>query len=157
MERKMTAEADSRPLVVLDPRGGSTDAQDAAVRAAGSLVVFFARRAGCALLLPGDRRAVVIDPDLLGWPAAHVRLALVGDDKGPAVATAQHRRGLVVYVAARSLDRAPRGIGRTPGGLLLVTPGEVAGRRPIIEVAGCRGYLGARSGSAAALEAVGAS
>src|SRR4051794_12239832 len=60
MERKMIAEADSRPLVVLDPRGGDQAALDAAVRAAGSLVVHFARRTGCALLLPGDRRPTVV-------------------------------------------------------------------------------------------------
>jgi hypothetical protein len=62
----------------------------------------------------------------------------------------------VVFVAARVVDRAPRALGRTPGGLLLVMPGELAGRRPILEVAGCRGYLGARTGSAAAVQAVGA-
>src|SRR4051812_8310864 len=51
MERKLISEADSRPLVVLDPRTGvadgqGTDALDAAVRAAGSLAVHFARRQG---------------------------------------------------------------------------------------------------------------
>src|SRR5215217_8224149 len=47
MERKLISEADSRPLVVLDPRApASQDALDAAVRAAGSLVVHFARRTG---------------------------------------------------------------------------------------------------------------
>src|SRR4029078_12472989 len=58
MERKLISEADSRPLVVLDPRTpASQDALDAAVRAAASLCVHFARRSGCSLLLPGDRRA----------------------------------------------------------------------------------------------------
>jgi hypothetical protein len=156
MERKMIAEADSRPLVVLDPRGGEQDALDAAVRAAASLVVHFARRTGCALLLPGDRRPTVVGSDLSGWATAHVRLALLEGEGGPALSAAQNRRGLILFVAARALDRPPRGLGRTPGGLLLVVPGEVPGRRPVIEVAGCSGYIGARTGSAAAIEAVSA-
>jgi uncharacterized protein (DUF58 family) len=158
MERRLIAEADSRPLVILDPRGGADgDAVDAAVRAAGSLTVHFARRTGCALLLPGDRRATVVDPDLGAWPAVHVRLALLEDGHGPSLVAAQNRRGLIVYVAARAIDRPPRGLGRTPGGLFLVVPAELPGRRPVLEVAGCRGYIGARTGSAAAFGAVAAS
>src|SRR5215204_2012280 len=79
MERKLISESDSRPLVVLDPRAPATpDALDNAVRAAASLCVHFAKRSGgCSLLLPGDRRAHVVEKDLLAWPAAHVRLALI--------------------------------------------------------------------------------
>ena len=40
------------------------------------------------------------------------------------------------------------------GGLLIVVPGASGERRAVLEVAGCRGYLGARVGSGAALEAV---
>ena len=70
MERKLISEADSRPLVVLDPRApASQDALDAACARPASLAVHFARKTGCALLLPGDRRAVTIEPDLLAWPA----------------------------------------------------------------------------------------
>ena len=128
MERKLISEADSRPLVVLDPRApASPDALDAAVRAAASLTVHFAKRTGCGLLLPGDRRAVTIDPDLLAWPQAHVRLALMEEHVGPALSAAQNRRGLVVYVAARVVDRPPRGLGRTPGGCLMVLPGRDRG------------------------------
>ena len=156
MERKLISEADSRPLVVLDPRTpASPDALDAAVRAAASLTVHFARRSGCGLLLPGDRRAVTIDPDLLAWPQAHVRLALIQDVTGPALAAAQNRRGLVVFVAARVLDRPPRGLGRTPGGCLIVVPGAIAGRRSVLEVAGCQGFVAGRTGSAAVMAAVG--
>lgn len=155
MERKLIAEADSRPLVVLDPRGArSRDDLDAAVRAAGSLTVHFARRSGCALLLPGDRRAVTIEPDLGAWPAAHVRLALLGDTAGPALTAAQNRRGLIVFVSARRVDRPPRGLGRTPGGQVLVVPGDLGGRRAVLTVAGCTGYLGARAGSGPALQAL---
>ena len=158
MERKLISESDSRPIVVLDPRApASRDALDAAVRATGSLLLHFARRTGCALLLPGDRRAVYIEQDLLAWPQAHVRLALLDDSTGPALTAAQNRRGLVIFVSARPVDRPPRGLGRTPGGCLLVCPGELPGRRAVLEVAGCQGYVGGRSGGAAAMAAVGGS
>jgi len=156
MERKLISEADSRPLVVLDPRApASRDALDSAVRAAASLTVHFARKTGCGLVLPGDRRAVTIDPDLLAWPQAHVRLALMEETTGPALAAAQNRRGLVVFVAARVVDRPPRGLGRTPGGRLIVVPGAIAGRNAVLEVAGCQGFVAGRTGSAAVMAAVG--
>ncbi|MEA2291079.1 MAG: hypothetical protein QOF17_99 [Solirubrobacteraceae bacterium] len=156
MERKLISESDSRPLVLLDPRGAtSPEALDAAVRAAGSLAVHFARRQGAALLLPGDRRATVIEKDLLAWPQAHVRLALVDDRAGPSLVAAQNRRGLVVLVAARAIDRPPRALGRTPGGCLLVVPAALPGRRAVLEVAGCHGYLATRTGAAAVLAAAG--
>src|SRR4051794_15750984 len=155
MERKLVSEADSRPLVVLDPRAPQTpEALDAAVRATGSLCVHFAGRTGCALLLPGDRRATIVEADLQAFPAAHARLALMDDRMGPALVAAQNRRGLVVFVSARIVDRVPRGLGRTPGGCLLVIPGEIAQRRGVLEVAGCHGYVGARTGSGAAMAAV---
>ena len=149
MERKLISEADSRPLVVIDPRAPSSpDALDAAVRAAGSLAVHFARKTGCSLLMPGDRRASVIEHDLLAWPALHVRLALLDDHTGPSLAAAQNRRGLVIYVAARPVDRAPRGLGRTPGGCLVVVPGTMGTRRALLEVAGCYGYVSGRQSGA---------
>ena len=54
MERKLISEADSRPLVVLDPRAPeSPEALDAAVRAAASLTVHFAKRGGCGAAAAG--------------------------------------------------------------------------------------------------------
>jgi hypothetical protein len=67
---------------------------------------------------------------------------------------AQNRRGLVVLVAARLIDRPPRGLGRTPGGCVLVVPGALPNRRAAFEVAGCQGFLATRTGAAAAMEAV---
>ncbi len=59
----MRADADTRPLVVLDLRGTRVEADvDAAVRAAGSLCVHLADRGGVALLLPGDRRPLRLEP-----------------------------------------------------------------------------------------------
>ena len=57
-ERFLAAASESRPVVVLDPRGAAGDeALDAAVRAAASLARALAEAGGCAVLLPGDRRA----------------------------------------------------------------------------------------------------
>jgi hypothetical protein len=83
-----------------------------------------------------------------------VRLALVDERTGPSLVAAQNRRGLVVYVAARAVDRPPRGLGRTPGGCLIVLPAALPNRRAVLEVAGCRGYLSGRIGGRAALAAV---
>jgi uncharacterized protein (DUF58 family) len=155
VERRMTSEAQSRPLVVLDPREPARiEDLDAAVRAAASLTVHFARATGCALLLPGERRAMSIERDLASWPAAHVRLALLAEEAPPVLHAAQSRRGLLVYVSARVLDRPPRSLGRMPGGCLLVVPGQLDGRRAVLEVAGCHGYLAQRTGAATALAAV---
>ena len=86
MERKLISEADSRPLVVLDPRAPpSPEALDAAVRAAALAAPCTSpQRSGCALLLPGDRRAHVdrARPARPGRPA-HVRLALVDEHDRP--------------------------------------------------------------------------
>jgi uncharacterized protein (DUF58 family) len=157
MERKLISEADSRPLVVLDPRAPATPEDlDAAVRATASLAVHFARASGCSLLLPGDRRAQAIEADLGSWPSAHVRLAVLDEQIGPSLAAAQNRRGLVVLVSARVIDRAPRGLGRTPGGCLIVVPGEIPGRRGVLEVAGCHGFPATRGAAPAVQAAVAA-
>ena len=78
MERRLLADSDSQPLVVVDSTEPADEAAlDKAVRAAASLCVHLARKGGCSVLLPGDRRAVDLGADLAGWPALHARLALV--------------------------------------------------------------------------------
>ena len=77
IERRLRADGDTRPLVVLDARGGVPARLDAAVRAAASLALELARDGGCGLLLPGEQRATTIDRELITWPAAYARLALV--------------------------------------------------------------------------------
>lgn len=149
MERRLRAELDGRPLVVLDTRGpAETEAVDAAVRAAASLCLHLARAGGCALLLPGERRPITVDPDLAAWPATHVRLALVEGGRAPTFAGT--RSGPVLYVAARlpgsTAGTIPRALRETAGPRLLVVPTAAAGgsrlaaSEPSIEVAGCRGY-----------------
>ena len=144
-ERRLLADADARPLVVLDPRtAGAAEGEaalDAAVRAAASLVVALAEHGGCSLLLPGDRRPAVIEPGLNAWPRAHVRLALVADDgAAPSLAGIAGRAGPIVYVAARPVARTPRALQGGGGQRVLVVPGHQGGRRGLFTVAGCTGY-----------------
>jgi uncharacterized protein (DUF58 family) len=151
LERRLRADADSRPLVVLDARCSYATARsetlDAAIRAAASLTLELARRGGCGLLLPTDRRATEIDPELRAWAVAHSRLALLeGGPLCPVPALSQGARlGRVFYVAAELPRRLPHALLQTgPLAAVLVFPkqtransrGELA-----FEVAGCRGYL----------------
>jgi uncharacterized protein (DUF58 family) len=150
MERRLRADGDTRPLVVLDPRRPAREEDlDAAVRAAASLCVHLARAGGCALLLPGDRRPTLIESTLIGWSHLHVRLALVDDRSGPNVAGLSARRGPLLYVTAHATSRAPRALAHAVGGgRYLVVPGgegangagQRSGRRTVFTVAGCTGY-----------------
>jgi len=152
LERRLRAEADTRPLVVLDARSPAAEEDlDAAVRAAASLVLALARSGGCGLLLPGDRRPTTLEADLRGWPGAHARLALVEETSAPpAISGARNRLGAVFYVSGQRLDRLPvaaDGVAR--GSALLVLPASLEpptgpGGRPIgprLAVAGCYGYV----------------
>ena len=155
MERKLISEADSRPLVVIDPRApASPDALDAAVRAAGSLAVHFARRTGCSLLLPGDRRAAIIEHDLLGLAGAACAARAARRprrpvaDRGPEPPRARRLRR---RAAGRSRPaRARPHAGRLPRG----RPGALGNRRAMLEVAGCYGYVSGRQSGAAAVAAL---
>lgn len=162
VERRLRAESEDRPLVVLDARapGGEAGevALDAAVRAAASLARALAAAGGCDLLLPGERRPVTLDPGLGGWAAAHARLALVGRSARPPLLRGPLRRGAVVYVASSGIDRLPpEAAALARGPALLVVPGGLPGRPAALAVAGCRGYVaverrrsGARSREAVA-------
>jgi uncharacterized protein (DUF58 family) len=140
MERRLVAEADARPLVVLDPsEAPSTDALDNAVRATASLVVHLAHRArGCSLLLPGQRRPIDLDGELRGWPALHAHLALLEAAEGAPRSRRLERSGAVFWVSAGG-SSLPPGVKRG-GGSYFVTPVPVSGRVPAFTVAGCSGY-----------------
>jgi uncharacterized protein (DUF58 family) len=152
VERRLLPEADSRPLVVLDPRSPADEAAlDAAVRATASLAVHLAKRGGCALLLPGDRRAAPLDAELHGWTALHVRLALLEGQGTPAFSALSGRRGPVLLVVARVPERAPRALASSPSAhRVLVVPGAMAGRRATFSVGGCTGYELSRATAGAA-------
>jgi uncharacterized protein (DUF58 family) len=145
LERRLRAESDSRPLVVLDARGAARPEDlDAAVRAAASITYALSRGEGCSLLLPGERRPTALDGGPGSWTAAHARLALV--DGGPAAAApflagAGVRQGPTFYVAARRLTRMPAAAdGVARAARVLVVPGSLPGRTARFEVAGCSGY-----------------
>jgi hypothetical protein len=153
LERRLRADGDTRPLVVLDPRGtGPEEHLDAAVRAAASLTLELARRGGCKLLLPGERRAVTVEADLVSWPGVHARLALVeggAATRGPLL-SAGASLGPVFYVAAQLLERLPVALAGAGGGAsVIVLPAALADELPVapsFEVSGCRGHvIGARS------------
>jgi uncharacterized protein (DUF58 family) len=145
IERRLRAEGDTRPLVVLDARGsGPVERLDAAIRAAASLTLALARAGGCELLLPGERRPTAIDADLIAWASAHARRALLDGGPGtraPALGSAQARLGAVFYVAAQPLERMPSAVyGIARGTRVLVVP-EADRPGASFEVAGCHGYL----------------
>jgi len=160
LERRLQADGDTRPLVVLDARGsGPRELLDAAVRAAASLTLAFARSGGCGLLLPGEQRATSIDRELVSWPAAYARLALVKGGSGaraPAIGPRGGRLGPMIYVAPGSPERLAALTAEGNQGLVvLVVPVEslVGGRPPgvrgsmraTLDVSGCRGFaVGAR-------------
>ena len=138
MERRLLADSDARPLVVLDPtHPRDPEALDMAVRAAASLCVHLAKRGGCALFLPGDRRAAELEHDLGAWPALHARLALIDPRAGAPSARLDTRRGAVFWVTGGARGRLPRTLERLPAERYLVAPGEGAGAT--FTVAGCSG------------------
>ena len=148
LERRLTSDADSAPLVVLDSaRPPSEQALDQAVRAAASLCLHLAKSGGCALLLPGERRPAALGSDLAAWPTLHARLALVEATSRPPVPARARRAGAVIWVSASGLSPRdlPRGAG---GGSWLVTAHPRQGARAQFTVAGCAGY---RLGRGAAL------
>ena len=103
MERRLVADGDHRPLVVVDPQEPSgTEGLDQAMRAAASLCVHLARRGGCALVLPGDRRPVPIDAELYGFPDLHARLAVLGPDDGAPPVGCLAGADTVLWISAAS-------------------------------------------------------
>lgn len=161
IERRLQADGDARPLVVLDARTpgatgrGGLELLDAAVRAASSLVLEFAVGGGCGLLLPGEQRPTMIDRELITWPAAYARLALVEGGSGaraPILSSMRGRGGAMVYVAASVVERLGAILAAPGGGpTVLVVPeadlvgghprGVRTGSRPTLSVSGCQGFL----------------
>jgi uncharacterized protein (DUF58 family) len=148
LERRLRADTDSRPLVVVDARGsGPPEHLDAAVRAAASLVLELGKRVGCGLLLPGEHRPLEVEPDLAAWPIAHARLALVeggAATRAPGLAPGA-RSSQVVYVAATPQSRLPVGlVGAGVRAAVVVVPKPLASQPAhdaTFEVAGCIGFV----------------
>lgn len=148
MERRLLADSDSLPLVVVDPTHPTDEAAlDKAVRAAASLCVHLARRGGCSVLLPGDRRAVDVGQDFGSWPALHARLALIEPNAGAPRARLEARSGAIFWVAAS--PGRPRGLDRVKADRYLVSPSNAPGAGAFT-VAGCVGVALGRSSRRAA-------
>ncbi len=141
LERRLVAELDSAPLIVLDPSApASEEALDAAVRAAASLCVWLGHDSGCSILLPGDRRPIEVGHDMGAWPAVHMRLALVEEGPPPAGSTLGPRGGAVIWVTGADLRSTPRALERLPAGSrYVVSPTPLPGIHAAFEVAGCTG------------------
>jgi uncharacterized protein (DUF58 family) len=148
LERRLRADTESRPLVVVDARcDGAPEHLDAAVRAAASLVLELGTRTGCGLLLPGEFRPLEIEQDLIAWPIAHARLALVEggpETRAPGLAPGA-RSAQVLYVAATPHARLPAGLaGAGVRVAILVVPKALATQprhEASFEVAGCLGFV----------------
>jgi uncharacterized protein (DUF58 family) len=148
LERRLRADTETRPLVVVDARcAGPSEHLDAAVRAAASLVLELGTHTGCGLLLPGEYRPIEIEPDLTAWPVAHARLALVEGGPGtraPGLAPGA-RSAQVLYVAATQHARLPAGLaGAGVRAAILVVPIGLATHprhEASFEVAGCLGFV----------------
>jgi uncharacterized protein (DUF58 family) len=137
MERGVNAEVEEPSVVVLDAsHPASEESLDQALRAVASLCVHLARRGGCRLLLPGDRRATSIAADLRGWPAQHARLALVRPGGGPGQLGRRLAGGTILYVTAASVG-APAIRGRC----YRIGPHALAGVGVAFTVAGCSAQL----------------
>jgi len=129
LERKLVADHEQLPLLVLDnrcDRGPDGDAAlDAAVRTTASLTLAMARSGGCNLLLPGTRHPSPVTGDLVGWASLHARMALVkGADPDSATPMPRTRKGGLIRVAAQHPASRPASRGRE----LLVVP-EPSGPR----------------------------
>ena len=153
VERRLVADSDTRPLVVLDTRRPpDEDSLDMAVRAAASLVTHLARGGGCALLMPGDRRPAEVDAELRAWPPLHVKLALVDADPRPPSAGRVERTGSLFWVAAA--PGVPAGLQRlaAAGERWVVSPsGDAPPPAGGFSVAGCTGRrLGSKTASSRA-------
>jgi uncharacterized protein (DUF58 family) len=137
IERQLVAGGEPRPLIVFDPRGGPDPThRERAMRAAASLCVELGRSGGCDLLLPGERRPLIIDPALRAWPEAHVRIAVSDPSAGPPLLPALRGSAVLWVTAGRAL---PPSVRRLRAGSFLITPSG-SRRAAAFRVAGCFGY-----------------
>ena len=149
MDRRLLPDSGSRPVLVLDasaPEG--EDALDRAVRAAASLCVALAAAGGCLVLLPGDRRATFVGPELRAWPALHARLALVGSAAAPPKLRPRDRSVALFWVTAG--HEVPAGLARFAAECYVVSTERSDEPAPAFSVAGCHGRRLGRAAARAA-------
>jgi hypothetical protein len=97
----------------------------------------------------------MIDRELMAWPAAYARLAVVeggSDSRAPVLGSMSARGGAMVYVAASPVERLGAVLSAPGGGpTVLVVPeadlvsghprGVRSAARPTLTVSGCEGFL----------------
>jgi uncharacterized protein (DUF58 family) len=145
IERRLVAGADAAPLVVLDAsEPASGEALDAAVRAAASLCFSLAQAGGCAALLPGDRRATELDPDLRTWAQVHARLALAEPGGRPPAIGRAARAGVLFWVTAAARPALPPSLRAGVAARYVVAPAGARFARGsggvAFTVSGCEGH-----------------
>jgi uncharacterized protein (DUF58 family) len=101
MQRELTpSPTDLAPIVVVDTHGVvDREAVDWVARTAAAVVKRWASRAGCRVLLPGDRLPSYISADLRGWRELHRRLALLEAGARPSL-PGRHDARRVVSIRA---------------------------------------------------------
>ena len=141
LERRLVAELDSAPLIVLDASSpADEESLDKAVRAAGSLSLWLARKGAarcCSRASAGRSRS-----GTTSGPGRRCTCAWRWWRLGapPAAAALGPRAGAVLWVTGADLRAAPRALERLPAGArYVVAPSPPAGVRAAFEVAGCSG------------------
>jgi uncharacterized protein (DUF58 family) len=138
MERRFVADPRARPLIVVDSHDPVGDLElDSAMRAAASLAYHLARNGGCGVLLPGDRRPLMLRADLRSFAEVHARLALLEPASASPVISRRPAAGPVVWVtASRAIPALPTRLG---AGWIVAPHALAAGAPAEFRVGGCIG------------------
>ena len=144
MERRLRADGDTRPLVVLDLR--APESREAARRGGAGDRVAGRRTSPARRLRAAAPRRPAADAGSTrrspGWPALHVRLALLETGAVPNLLRPRRaaRAGPLRRRARRSRARRARWPTRPAARGCSSCPGTLPGRAPVLTVAGCHGY-----------------
>ena len=146
LERRLRADRDTRPLVLLDARGRARGPArrrrprrriaDARAGSAGRLPAAAPGRAACAWRSSRTWRAGPRHMPGWHWSRAARR-------RRPPLLDGAARLGPVFYVAVQPLDRLPPSLAVGPGSLVIVLPKDLETLppgRPSFEVTGCQGF-----------------
>jgi uncharacterized protein (DUF58 family) len=138
MERRFVADPRARPLIVVDAHDPAGERElDSAMRAAASLAHHLARAGGCGVLLPGDRRPLLLRPDMHNFAELHARLALLGPSPAPQLISRRSGTGPVVWVtASHAIPALPSRLG---AGWIVAPHALAAGAPAEFRVGGCIG------------------
>ena len=138
MERRFVADPRARALIVVDSHDPVGERElDSAVRAAASLAYHLARGGGCGVLLPGDRRATMLRPDMRSFAEVHARLALLEPAAAPVTISRRPGAAQIVWVtASHAIPALPSRLG---AGWVVAPHPLAAGAPAEFRVGGCIG------------------